>query len=1202
MNRDIDSLHYNANGERLIAAMRQRVLVLDGGLGTMIQRQNLDDSDFVWCGCCQCRPESKRGCNDLLSMTRSDLIASIHRQYLEAGADIIETNSFNANAISLADYDLGKHAAAINLAAARVARDTADRYMADNQRLVWVAGSIGPTSKSLTMAANLGDDTTWDTMADAYLTQARSLIEGGVDLLIIETVYDILNAKAAIYSCRKAMYEFGLRVPVIISGTLTQNGRTLSGMTPGAMVAATAHALPAAIGLNCGFGADDMIPYLEQMQAMPYPIIAYPNAGLPNETGDYDETPEQMAETLRPMIESGKLNIVGGCCGTTPDHIAAIARIARGATPRRVPSAAGSLVLAGLDILDFANHDFIKVGERCNVAGSRKFLRLIKEGDYDQATAIAADQIKRGADIIDINMDDGMLDTTESMSRFLKIIATEPDIARVPVMIDSSSDEVVDKALRLIQGKPVVNSISLKEGERHFLDRARHIHEMGAAMVVMAFDEEGQATTLKRRVDVCRRAYRILTEDAGIDPHDIIFDPNILAVATGLPEHDCYAADFIEATRQIIDGLPGVNVSGGLSNLSFSFRGNDTVRNAMHSVFIDEARKRGMKLAIVNPSGLISRDDIPADLRQAVEDVIGNTDSEAASRLIDVASRYQPVKKEVRTLQPDPGVGQTTDCDTQLVNAVISGSVSSIDNLLEGAMKKHGSAVAVIENVLMNGMNIVGERFGRGEMFLPQVVKSAAVMKQAVEILTPAIESERASSGSKSAGGYKMVIATVKGDVHDIGKNIVDVVMRCNNFEMTDLGVMTPCDKIIDTALAENADCIGLSGLITPSLAEMAEVARQMELRGMKIPLFVGGATTSDIHTAVKLAPLYSGPVIHTSDAASLASSARNYLDPALRDQAITDLKSAQQTLRENHLNRTPGLSLAEARRQKARFNFDFKPEISDLSDRNIQINVSELSDLMNRRQFLDSWGLNCGVTGRSGNTDAQNEADRVWADALSLVKNLADSGTTVSARVIFRNACSTDDDTIILTNNAGRQEMALPMLRSSSVFKPSGGTLSLADFYPSDKSGKTMPVCLFAVTVTRSLHDRLVTDTKSYDGLLADLVLSRLAEAATEWLHRHVAHGCGVSSIRPAVGYQSMPDQSIVFLLDRLLNYRSLDIELTESGALSPSATTTGLIVFHPEATYFSVGSINKDQRVDYARRRGFSDTDINRFIPEKD
>lgn len=1189
----VEQLPIPERSQTLISALKKEILILDGGFGTMIQKQNLNEADFSGeCECGHCHHvgnKERKGCNDILNITRPDIIATIHREYLEAGADIIETNTFNANAISLADYSLNDRVTEINREAAMLARKTSDEHSKRTGHRSWVAGSIGPSSKSLTMAASLGDDVDWSIMTDAYLTQAKALIEGGVDMLLIETVFDVLNAKAAVFACRKAMLECGVQIPIAVSFTLTESGRTLSGMTPQAAIAAVMHCSPIAVGFNCGFGAEGMIKYINEIQDTEQAIIMYPNAGLPNELGEYDETPEKMATDIAPLLKNRQLNIVGGCCGTTPEHIAAIARVAKAATPRPIPEKDnGTLILSGLEALNVGQRDFVNIGERCNVAGSRKFLRLIKEDNIDEAINVARDQIIRGADIIDINMDDGMLDTAECMSRFLTRIATEPSVAGVPFMIDSSDFNVIKKALTLIQGRPAVNSISLKEGEEIFIGHAREIHEFGGAIVVMAFDEDGQATTLERRIEVCRRAYDLLTRKAGIAPCDIIFDPNILAVATGIPEHDSYGKDFIDAAGWIMENLPEANVSGGLSNLSFSFRGNDFVRNAMHSIFIAKARERRMKMAIVNPSGILPVDTIPADLRQAIEDVLDNRGPHATEHLIETAQRYRvektkaPATTATRAEQP---------VEARLADAIVNGTSNRLNEMLVEALAKTGNAVKVIDEILMAGMNTVGERFGRGEMYLPQVVKSATIMKQAVDILTPEIERQKSADFTANAKTYKMVLATVKGDVHDIGKNIVDVVMRCNGFDTIDLGVMTPAEKIVETAIDSGADCVGLSGLITPSLAEMTEVARQMQAKGLTIPLFIGGATTSDIHTALKIATAYDGPVIHTSDAASLAAEAKKYLDKSTVHEAVRQLREMQENLRAGHKSNVRTLNVAEARSLKPSFDFNYDI-IQNPTERSVmKIPVSEVIPMINYRQFLSAWGL-------STNSSDKPETKKLLDDAKKFIDRLVAGNENLTACTVFLDASSTDNDDIIIYGHD--DTLTLPMLRQSTASPADGRTLSLSDFFPNENTGQRCPIGLFAVTVTKTLHDRLVSDPKSYDGILADLMLNRLAEAATQYLHEKLTAGASFKGIRPAIGYSSMPDQSLVLLFDRLLNYESLDIETTQNGALFPSSTTTGLFILHPDARYFSVLPVGDNQRRDYIGRRGFTSEQADTFLPQ--
>ncbi len=1191
-------------------ALARKILILDGAMGTMIQRLGLDEQAYH----CEATPldQTLRGCNDILCLSHPEAIADIHRQYLEAGADIIETNSFNSNAISLADYGVSHLARSINKAAAEIGRRAVDSI----DREAWVAGSIGPTSKSLAMSRGIDSGSAapidFATMESAYYDQACGLIEGGADLFLIETVYDGLNAKAAISGCRRAMADMGRELPFIISATLTESGRTLAGQTLEALFMTVAHARPVAFGLNCSFGAGEMAQYIETLAATsPVAVSVYPNAGLPNALGQYDQTPEDMAEALRPLLKAGLINIVGGCCGTTPAHIAAIASEAGRCAPRPLPVPAEitrTLRLAGLEVLP--RREFYKVGERCNVAGSRKFLRLIKEGALDEAVAIAAGQVAAGADIIDVNMDDGMLDARVEMTAFLGRIGIEPEVARVPVMIDSSNFDVVKGALQTVQGRPVVNSISLKEGEDLFLQRARYIASMGAAMVVMAFDEKGQADTYERKIEVVGRAYRLLTEEGGIDPADIIFDPNILAVATGIEDHAAYGVDFIRAAAWIRANCPGAHVSGGLSNLSFSFRGNNPVREAIHAVFLSLARPEGMDMAIINPSAMIDTGTIPRPLRDAITDVLLNTRPDATERLIAEASAIAAAAPQAKkSSAATPSVTSTPE--ERLAAMIESGRTEGIEELLLSVAERLGSAYAVVDGPLMEGMNRVGDRFGRGEMFLPQVVKSAHTMKVAVEILTPLIEAQKRDSASTS---LRMVIATVKGDVHDIGKNIVGVVMKCNGFDVTDLGVMTPGETIVERAMAEKADFIGLSGLITPSLEEMAAVARLMEQKGLTIPLFIGGATTSDLHTAVKIAPCYSGPVVHTRDAASLPGIARRFLDPATRDEAIATLRADQQRLREEHeaSQRKPLLTLAQSR-QRARIVAEpAATPAGGYGSHDISYPVDLLVPLINRRAFFDFWHIDpimdrrlhdphkgCSCCMPTTASDPRlREAAKLWDEAIEMLNDMTSHGITVRTRVLTAPVVTDHaTDTMVIDG-----KVRIPVFRRQA---DEGVTLALTDFLaPSDS------IALFTATAAGPLEQYVTSlrdSGETYRAILAESLADRLVEAATQQLHQDVAtrlwgytdNDRKQYGIRPAIGYPSLPDQSLVFEADKLLNYRDLGITLTENGALSPSATTTGVIIASPSARYFTVGQIADDQRADYVSRRGLPADSLSRFIP---
>ena len=882
--------------------IRERILVLDGALGTMIQKYNLSEEDFRGTRFVS-QPGQMKGNNDLLCLTAPHIIQDIHRKYLDAGADIIETNTFNAQRISMADYHVEDYCREINLAAVKLARELADEYTLQNPlKPRFVAGSVGPTNKTCSMSPDVNDPSfraiTFDELVEAYKEQMEALLEGGVDAILIETIFDSLNAKAAIYAACESMKKLEKEVPLMLSITVSdKGGRTLSGQTLEAFLASVQHAPIFSVGLNCSFGAKMLKPFLQRLAAQaPYYISAYPNAGLPNSMGEYDQTPEDMATEVSEYIAEGLVNIIGGCCGTTEAYIAKFVPMVEGVKPRVPMAKAETFRLSGLELMEqSAEVSFINVGERCNVAGSRKFLRLINEKKYDEALGIARKQVEDGALVIDVNMDDGLLDAKEEMKTFLNLIMSEPEIARVPIMIDSSKWEVIEAGLKCLQGKSIVNSISLKEGEEVFIERARMIQKLGAATVVMAFDEQGQADTYERKIEVCERAYRILTEKVGFNPHDIIFDPNVLAVATGIEEHDNYAVDFIKATGWIKRNLPGAHVSGGVSNLSFSFRGNNYIREAMHAVFLYHAIQQGMDMAILNPATSVLYSDIPADVLERIEDVVLNRRPDAAERLIETAEALKEAMSNTTGQMVGQQAWREDSVENRLQYALVKGVADYLEADLQEALPKYPKVVDIIEGPLMAGMNKVGELFGAGKMFLPQVVKTARTMKKAVAFLQPYIEAGR-DEGSKKAG--KVLLATVKGDVHDIGKNIVSVVMACNNYEIVDLGVMVPAETIVQKAIEEKVDIVGLSGLITPSLDEMVHVAMMMERAGLQIPIMVGGATTSPLHTALKIAPVYNGPVIHLKDASQNALVASKLLSPDLKEEFIRTLREEQASLR----------------------------------------------------------------------------------------------------------------------------------------------------------------------------------------------------------------------------------------------------------------------------------------------------------------
>ena len=905
--------------------INERILVLDGAMGTMIQQYNLSEADFRG-ERFKDLPGLLKGNNDMLCLTRPDVIEEIHRKYLEAGADIIETNTFNATAVSMADYHMQAYCREINLAAARLARKIADEYTARTpEKPRFVAGSVGPTNKTCSMSPDVNNPAfralTFDELSEAYREQMEALLEGGVDAILIETIFDTLNAKAAVLAAETAMQNLGRKVPLMLSVTVSDvAGRTLSGQTLDAFLASVQHADIFSIGLNCSFGARQLKPFLEQLaRRAPYYISAYPNAGLPNSLGQYDQTPEEMAAEVKEYIDEGLVNIIGGCCGTTEAYIAKYQELIKDAKPHVPAPKPDYLWLSGLELLEVTPEiNFVNVGERCNVAGSRKFLRLINEKKYDEALSIARKQVEDGALVIDVNMDDGLLDAAEEMTTFLNLVASEPDIARVPVMIDSSKWEVILAGLKCVQGKCIVNSISLKEGEEAFVEHARTVKQYGAAVIVMAFDEKGQADTFERKIEVCERAYRILTEKVGFRPQDIIFDPNVLAVATGIEEHNNYAVDFIKATGWIRRHLPGAHVSGGVSNLSFSFRGDNYIREAMHAVFLYHAIQQGMDMGIVNPGTSVLYTDIPSDILERIEDVVLNRRPDAAERLIETAEKLKAEKEnsgEQQTASSHLAWREGTTVEERLQYALVKGLGDYLDEDLHEALAKYPDAVSIIEGPLMSGMNHVGDLFGSGKMFLPQVVKTARTMKKAVAILQPYIEAEK-KEGARSAG--KVLLATVKGDVHDIGKNIVSVVMACNNYEIIDLGVMVPAEKIVETAIREKVDIIGLSGLITPSLEEMVHVVSELERAGLDIPVMIGGATTSKLHTALKIAPVYHAPVVYMKDASLNAPVAARLMNLDLRSTFAEELESEYRELREkNKTKQVKTVSLEEAQKNK---------------------------------------------------------------------------------------------------------------------------------------------------------------------------------------------------------------------------------------------------------------------------------------------
>ncbi len=1209
---------------QLEALLRTRIVVFDGGYGTMIQRHRLEEADFRgerfrdW-------PQDLKGNNDLLCLTRPEVIRDIHDEYLEAGADIIETNTFSATAVAMADYGMEGIVRELNLAAARLAREAADEAAARTGQPRWVAGSVGPTNRTASISPDVNDPAargvTFDELRLAYREQIEALLEGGVDLVLIETVYDTLNAKAAIFAAHEAFDALGVTVPFWISGTITdQSGRTLTGQTTEAFFQSIAHAEPLIVGLNCALGAPALREYVQELSRVaPTFVSAYPNAGLPNAFGEYDDTPAFMAEALGEFARSGLVNVVGGCCGTTPEHIRAMATAVRDLSPRPVPTVEPRLRLSGLEPLTAGPPIvFVNVGERTNVTGSRKFARLITESRYEEALEVARQQVENGAQIIDVNMDEGLLDSAAAMRKFLRLVASEPAIAKVPIMIDSSKWSVIEEGLKNVQGRSVVNSISLKEGEEEFLRQARLVRRYGAAVVVMAFDEQGQADTVDRKVTIAARAYRLLTERVGFPPEDIIIDPNIFAIATGIEEHAGYAVDYIEATGRIKSALPHALVSGGVSNVSFSFRGNDPIREAIHAVFLYHAIRAGMDMGIVNAGGLPVYDDIPKDLLERVEDVVLNRRPDATERLLAVAdsARSQAAGAEKDLTWRERPV------EERLAHALVEGIADYIEADTEEARHRATRPIEVIEGPLMNGMNVVGDLFGSGKMFLPQVVKSARVMKKAVAYLIPYIEAEKEGGAARAKG--KIVLATVKGDVHDIGKNIVAVVLQCNNFETIDLGVMVPTTRILETARREGADLIGLSGLITPSLEEMAVVAGEMERQGFTVPLLIGGATTSKIHTAVKIAPRYSGPVIHVLDASRAVGVAGTMVSDTLRSGAVATIRAEYDALRTARAERPPArqLSLEDARRNRLTLSSEpAAPAPSFLGVRTFEhYPLAELAERIDWTPFFQTWELAGHYPAILDDPKVGPAARDLYRDARAMLERIvAESLLEARAVVGFFPANAVGDD-IELYPDEGRASVLATVhtLRQQAAKSGTRPNLALADFVAS-RGGPADYLGAFAVTAGIGL-DRLVAGYEAahddYNAILAKALADRLAEAFAERMHERVRRELWgyaadealsnedlirerYQGIRPAPGYPACPDHTEKATLFRLLDAeRNAGVRLTENFAMLPTAAVAGWYFWRPEAQYFGVGKLGRDQVADYARRKGLTQAEAERWL----
>lgn len=1215
--------------ERLL---EERILLLDGAMGTMIQQYQLDEAgyrgerfkDF---------PHDVKGNNDMLGLTQPEIIEEIHRAYLDAGSDIIETNTFNANAFSLADYSMEELVYEINLVSTQIARKAADAYTALNpDKPRFVAGSMGPTNKAGSLSPNVEDPgyraVTFDELVDAYYEQARGLVDGGAHILLVETIFDTLNAKAAIYAIDKLGADTGNYPPVMISGTITDaSGRTLSGQTTEAFWISVSHCKNLlSVGLNCALGAEQMRPFIQELSRVaPVRLSAHPNAGLPNEFGEYDETPAQIREFIRDFGESGFLNIVGGCCGTTPDHIRAIADVIATITPRTVPTVEPFMRLSGLEpLIVRPDTNFVNVGERTNVTGSRKFARLIREEKYEEATSVARHQVEGGAQIIDINMDEGMLDSAAEMQTFLNLIGAEPDIARLPFMIDSSKWSVIETGLKTMQGKGVVNSISLKEGEEEFIAHAEEVLRYGAAVIVMAFDEKGQADTYERRIEICERAYRILTEKVGFPPQDIIFDPNILTIGTGIEEHNSYAIDFIRTTGWIKQNLPGAKVSGGVSNISFSFRGNNLVREAIHSAFLYHAIREGMDMGIVNAGQLEVYEEIPAPLLERVEDLIWNKRADATERLIEYANE---VKGNGKQSSRDNLAWRDGTVQERLSHALVKGITEFIVDDTEEARLQYDRPLQVIEGPLMDGMNIVGDLFNTGKMFLPQVVKSARVMKKAVAHLVPFIEAEQEASGSSGPAG-KILMATVKGDVHDIGKNIVGVVLGCNNFEVIDLGVMVPANKILDAAIEHKVDVIGLSGLITPSLDEMVFVASEMERRGIDLPLLIGGATTSRIHTAVYIAPRYSGSTIHVLDASRSVPVVQSLISEQDRDATMARYADEYATLREGHARRKATKKiipyLRAARNGAIREWGSYQPPAPKQPGLKVyrDFPLETLVDYIDWTPFFATWELRGKYPAILEDKVVGVEAKKLFADARALLDRIVRGKLLRAHGVagIYPAARQGSDDVVLFTDESRSEVLTtFHFLRQQSEKKDGIPNRSLADYIAPSESGLKDYMGGFAVTAGEGLSDLVAefeADHDDYNSIMAKALADRLAEAFAECLHaivRREQWGYATDEslnnealireqyqgIRPAPGYPACPDHTEKGILFDLLDATEhTGISLTESYAMLPAASVSGFYFAHPEARYFGLGKIAEDQVNNYAQRKGIPKAEMERWL----
>jgi len=1214
----------------LMQELDQRIMLLDGAMGTMIQSYGLSEDDYRGERFSDWKNDLK-GNNDLLTITRPSVIQDIHHQFLDAGADIIETNTFNANAPSMADYGLEEFVPELNLGAARLARECADAHAAHTGSPRYVAGVLGPTNRTASISPDVNDpgfrNVRFAELVATYEVAASALIEGGADFLMVETIFDTLNAKAAIFAIKSSFAKSGVTLPVMISGTITDaSGRTLSGQTSEAFWNSIKHADPFMVGLNCALGAKDLRPYVAELSRVADTrVSAHPNAGLPNEFGEYDETPEYMAEVVGEFAESGFVNVVGGCCGTRPEHIRALREAVAGRVPRGVPQVPVRCRLSGLEPLNIGSDDlFVNVGERCNVTGSAIFRRLIEADDYTAAVQVARTQVENGAQIIDVNMDEGMLDSEKAMTTFLDLIASEPDVARLPVMIDSSKWSVIEAGLQCVQGRSVVNSISLKEGEEAFIEQAQLVRAYGAAVIVMAFDEEGQADTIERKVEICERSYRILTEQVGFEPSDIIFDPNIFAIATGIEEHSSYGLGFIEATGLIKEALPGSLVSGGVSNVSFSFRGNNVVREAIHSVFLYHAIRAGMDMGIVNAGQLAIYEDLPGELRDAVEDVVLNRRDDGTERLLDVAEGFKGQASGAKAKTQDLS-WRELDVDKRLEHALVHGIDEYVVDDTEQARQATDRPLDVIEGPLMAGMNVVGDLFGAGKMFLPQVVKSARVMKKAVSHLVPFIEAEK--DGEMSSNG-KIVMATVKGDVHDIGKNIVGVVLQCNNFEVIDLGVMVSCEKILDAARHEGASIIGLSGLITPSLDEMVYVASEMQRQSLELPLLIGGATTSPAHTAVKIEPNYEGPVIYVKDASRSVGVAQALIEPDTRNELIEKTRDDNARRRERHANKSrlsPQLSLREARERRHVCDWNnYAPPTPSFTGKRVidDLSLEVLRDYIDWMPFFNAWEFHGKFPGILSDATVGEAASTLFGDATAMLDRLISEEWLQAKAVLgfFPANCDEHDDLLVFGDDQRSDTLIRLCHLRQQRSKPAGQPQScISDFVAPAESGLADYIGAFAVSAGFGIDEhveRFKKDHDDYSAIILKALADRLAEASAEYLHERVRRELWgyaaderlsndeliaekYAGIRPAPGYPACPDHTEKQKLWDLLDVEaSIGLRLTDSYAMYPTAAVSGFYFSHPDSRYFAVGKIDRDQLRSYAERKGINVTEAERWL----